>query len=71
VSEMAHFAATLPGLLTRTARVMEQLDVATRDGLSLSPASLEGIGRAEAKRAFWGNLALWVIAAALLGIWLG
>ncbi|MCG5234967.1 2-polyprenylphenol 6-hydroxylase [Xanthobacter oligotrophicus] len=71
LSEMAHFATTLPGLLTRTARVMEQLDVATRDGLSLSPASLEGIGRAEAKRAFWGNLALWVIAAALLGIWLG
>ncbi|MFG1380055.1 2-polyprenylphenol 6-hydroxylase [Xanthobacter versatilis] len=71
LSEMAHFAATLPGLLTRAGRVMEQLDVATRDGLSLSPASLEGIGRAEAKRAFWGNLALWVIAAALLGIWLG
>ncbi|MFG1373140.1 2-polyprenylphenol 6-hydroxylase [Xanthobacter oligotrophicus] len=71
LSEMAHFATTLPGLLTRTARVMEQLDVATRDGLSLSPASLEGIGRAEAKRAFWGNLALWVIAAALVGIWLG
>ncbi|MDI4664215.1 2-polyprenylphenol 6-hydroxylase [Xanthobacter autotrophicus] len=71
LSEMAHFATTVPGLLTRTARVMEQLDVATRDGLSLSPASLEGIGRAEAKRAFWGNLALWVIAAALLGIWLG
>ena len=71
LGEMGHFAATLPGLLTRTARVVEQLDEATRDGLRLSPSSLEGIGRAEAKRAFWGNVALWVIAAALLGIWLG
>ena len=71
VSELGHFATTLPALLTRTARVVEQLDAATRDGLALSPATLEGIGRAEAKRAFWGNLALWVIAAALLGLWLG
>lgn len=71
LSEMGHFATTLPGLLTRTARVIEQLDIATRDGLALSPGSLEGIGKAEAKRAFWGNMALWIIAIALLGIWLG
>ena len=71
LGEVGHFATTLPGLLTRTARVVEQLDDATRDGIQLSPASLEGIGRAEARRAFWGNAALWVIALALLGLWLG
>ncbi|MFG1401552.1 2-polyprenylphenol 6-hydroxylase [Xanthobacter sediminis] len=70
LGEVGHFAATVPALLTRTARVVEQLDEATRDGIHLSPASLEGIGRAEARRAFWGNAALWVIALALLGLWL-
>ncbi|WP_454915052.1 2-polyprenylphenol 6-hydroxylase [Xanthobacter sediminis] len=70
LGEVGHFATTLPGLLTRTARVVEQLDEATRDGIRLSPSSLEGIGRAEARRAFWGNAALWVIALALLGLWL-
>ncbi|MFG1295239.1 2-polyprenylphenol 6-hydroxylase [Xanthobacter variabilis] len=70
LGEVGHFATEVPALLTRTARVVEQLDEATRDGIHLSPASLEGIGRAEARRAFWGNAALWVIALALLGLWL-
>ncbi len=69
--EVGGFAAGVPQLLQRTARVMGQLDEATRDGLRLAPESLEGIGKAEARRAFWGNLALWVIAVALLGLWLG
>ena len=56
----------MPGLLTRAGRVVTQLDESTRNGLTLSPETLEGIGRAEARRAFWGNAALWVIAAALL-----
>jgi ubiquinone biosynthesis protein len=34
----------------------------------LHAESLEGIGRAEARRARWGNAALWIIAAALLYI---
>ena len=66
LGEMGHFALDVPGLLTRTGRVISQMDEATRDGLRLSPDTLEGIGRAEARRAFWGNAALWVIAAALL-----
>ncbi len=70
LSEMGRFAIDVPQLLGRSARVLEQLDGATRDGLQLSPSTLEGIGRAEAKRAFWGNLALWVIAGALLLNWL-
>ncbi len=65
------FASGIPTLLGQTARVVEQMDVATRNGFQLSPESLEGIGRAEAKRARWGNIALWIIAASLLGIWLG
>jgi ubiquinone biosynthesis protein len=70
IGEMGRFAADIPVLLSRTARVVEQMDEATRDGLHLSPATLDGIGRAEARRAFWGNLALWTIAAGLLLNWL-
>lgn len=70
LGEVSHFATEVPALLTRTARVVEQLDEATRDGIHLAPSSLDGIGRAEARRAFWGNAALWVIALALLGLWL-
>jgi len=68
LGEVGAFAVAVPELLNRTVRVVTQLDEATRDGITLSPASLEGIGRAEARRAFWGNLALWIIAAALVGL---
>ncbi|WP_127090825.1 2-polyprenylphenol 6-hydroxylase [Aquabacter cavernae] len=66
LGEVGHFVSDVPGLLTRAGRVVTQLDEATRDGLKLSPSTLEGIGQAEARRAFWGNAALWVIAVALL-----
>jgi len=66
VSEVGRFVLDAPNLLTRAGRVLTQMDEATRDGFKLSPGTLEGIGRAEAKRAFWGNAALWVIAVALL-----
>ncbi|MEW6124182.1 MAG: 2-polyprenylphenol 6-hydroxylase [Pseudomonadota bacterium] len=66
LGEVGHFISDVPALLTRAGRVVTQLDEATRDGLKLSPSTLEGIGRAEARRAFWGNAALWVIALALL-----
>ena len=36
-----------------------------RPGLFASRESVDGIGRAEARRARWGNPALWVIAALL------
>ena len=68
LGEVGHFVLDAPTLLTRAGRVVSQLDEATRDGLHLSPQTLEGIGRAEARRAFWGNAALWVIAVTLLVI---
>ncbi|WP_244644073.1 2-polyprenylphenol 6-hydroxylase [Azorhizobium oxalatiphilum] len=66
LGEVGRFVHDVPMLLTRAGRVVAQLDDATRNGLQLSPETLEGIGRAEARRAFWGNLALWLIAIALL-----
>jgi ubiquinone biosynthesis protein len=65
-------ASLLPTLLTRADTLTERLSHAAEHGFSLSRESLDGIGRAEARRARWGNLALWLIAAALLTIaWRG
>jgi ubiquinone biosynthesis protein len=55
-------------MLDRAERLTQRLEDATKQGFALSPASVEAIGRAEARRARWGNAALWAIAA-LLG-WL-
>jgi ubiquinone biosynthesis protein len=54
--------------LTRGARVLEQLDEVTRDGLVLSPQTIAEIDKAEARRGRWTIAALWVIAALLLWI---
>jgi ubiquinone biosynthesis protein len=58
-------ALRLPDLVTRGERVLNDLDEAAAQGFRLSPESVEAIGRAEARRARWGNLALWAIAALL------
>jgi ubiquinone biosynthesis protein len=63
--EIGHFLSGVPGLLTRAARVAEQLDEATREGITLSPETVAAIGAAEARRARWQTAALWVIAALL------
>ena len=58
-----------PALLSRAAGTMERFDEQTRDGLVLSPATVEAIGRAEARRWRWTAGALWVIAI-LIAIWM-
>ena len=58
-----------PALLSRAAGTMERLDEQTRDGLVLSPETVEAIGRAEARRWRWTTAALWLIAA-LIAVWM-
>ena len=66
-----HSSAGVPGLLTRGAVLVEQLDAITRDGLVLAPETVAAIGQAEARRSRWTAVALWVIAALLaLVVWL-
>jgi ubiquinone biosynthesis protein len=67
-SEVGRFIGNAPGLLTRGARVLDQLDEITRDGLVLSPQTLTEIDKAEVRRSRWTVAALWVIAALLLWI---
>ena len=63
--EIGRFAAQVPSLLTRAATLLDQLDDITRNGLVLSPDTVEAIGRAEQRRNRWTAVALWTIAALL------
>jgi ubiquinone biosynthesis protein len=63
--EVGRFLGGVPELLARGGALVEQLDVITRDGLVLAPATVADIGRAEARRNRWLAAALWVIAALL------
>jgi ubiquinone biosynthesis protein len=67
-AEVGRFLGSAPGLLTRGARVLDQLDEVTRDGLVLSPQTLAEIDKADARRRRWTVAALWVIAALLAWI---
>jgi ubiquinone biosynthesis protein len=64
-AEVGRFLGGVPGLLARGARIADQLDAATRDGLVLAPETVKAIGAAEARRNRWIAVALWVIAALL------
>jgi ubiquinone biosynthesis protein len=66
--EVGRFLGHVPGLLTRGARLVDQLDAITRDGLVLAPETVAAIGAAEARRNRWSTVALWTIAALLLWI---
>ena len=63
--EVGRFLGDVPGLLSRGAVLVEQLDAITRDGLVLAPETVAAIARAEARRNRWTAVALWVIAGLL------
>jgi ubiquinone biosynthesis protein len=66
--EIGRFLGQVPSLLERAATLIDQLDDITRDGLVLSPETVEAIGRAEQRRNRWTSVALWSIAALLAWI---
>jgi ubiquinone biosynthesis protein len=66
--ELGRFVGRVPGLLTRGARVLDQLDEVTREGLVLSRDTIAHIDKEEARRGRWTISALWVIAGLLLWI---
>jgi ubiquinone biosynthesis protein len=66
--EVGRFVGNAPGLLTRGARVLDQLDQNTRDGLVLSPQTVAEIDKAKAHRNRWIVAGLWAIALLLLWI---
>jgi len=66
--EIGKFISQVPSLLTRAVTLLDQIDDITRNGLVLSPETVEAIGRAEQRRNRWTAAALWVIAALLAAI---
>jgi ubiquinone biosynthesis protein len=64
--ELGRVVGNAPGMLRRGARVLEQLDEMTRDGLVLSPQTIAELDKTEARRDRWMIAALWIIAALLL-----
>jgi ubiquinone biosynthesis protein len=66
--EIGKFFGDVPGLLGRAARITDQLDAATRDGLVLAPETVAALREAEARRSRWTTTALWVIAALLAAV---
>ena len=64
-AEVGKFMGVVPGLLSRGAALVEQLDAITRNGLVLAPETVASIGRAEARRNRWMTIALWAIAGLL------
>jgi ubiquinone biosynthesis protein len=63
--QLGRFIGQVPGLLSRGAALLDQVDAATRNGLVLAPETVADIGRAEARRSRATATALWVIAALL------
>lgn len=65
LSAIGRVVAQLPELAQRAEMLVEDLERVGRRGVELSPASVEAIGRAEARGGRWGAAALWAIAAIL------
>jgi ubiquinone biosynthesis protein len=65
VGETGQLLLRLPALMHRAARIAEQIDAATRGGLSLAPETVTALTGGEERRRWWGTAALWVIAALL------
>ncbi|WP_041357509.1 2-polyprenylphenol 6-hydroxylase [Nitrobacter hamburgensis] len=66
--ELGRLLGGLPALASRTVSLIEQFETMAREGLTLGPATIAEIKRAEARSHRWSILALWVIAAALVGL---
>jgi ubiquinone biosynthesis protein len=69
LSGFASAATRFPDIVERVERLLSRLDPqdlpgqSVSGGIRLDDKSVDAIGRAEARRARWGHIALWVIAA--------
>jgi len=66
--EIGQFVTRVPGLLQHALRIAEQIDLATRDGVTLAPETVAALAAAEQRRSRWGTIALWTIAALLMWV---
>jgi ubiquinone biosynthesis protein len=66
--DLARVLAGLPAIAERSVAVIEQLEVMTREGLTLSPETIAAMGRTEGRKSRWRTLALWIIAGTFIAI---
>jgi ubiquinone biosynthesis protein len=66
--ELGRLLGGLPAIASRTVSLIEQFEAMAREGLTLGPDTIAEIKRAEERSQRWNILALWVIAAALVGL---
>jgi ubiquinone biosynthesis protein len=64
--EIGRFLGQVPALLSRAGTLIDQIDDITRNGLVLSPETVEAIGRAEQRRNRGLTAGVWVIAILLI-----
>ncbi|MCB1462307.1 MAG: 2-polyprenylphenol 6-hydroxylase [Nitratireductor sp.] len=62
LSAAGHLLRTLPELAERAEALSQSFAGMAKDGMRLDEETVDAIGRAEARRNRWGNLALWAIA---------
>jgi ubiquinone biosynthesis protein len=65
---LGHFLGEVPAVLARAGRIAERLDEITRDGLALSPDTVQAIARAEAHNNRWTAAGVWAVAVILFWI---
>jgi ubiquinone biosynthesis protein len=62
-STLARLAASLPSTLLRGENILDQLEGMAKNGVALSEEAIAEIGKAEARGARLGHIALWLIVA--------
>ena len=55
-------------MASRAVTVLEHLERMVREGVTLSPETIEAFSRAEAQKDRWRTVAIWIIAATFIGI---
>ncbi|WEK51258.1 MAG: 2-polyprenylphenol 6-hydroxylase [Candidatus Kaistia colombiensis] len=65
IADLGRAVTSLPAMLQNGARIAAQLSDATRDGITLSPETVEAIGRAEGRGNRWLTIGVWVAVVLL------
>src|SRR5260370_19377853 len=58
----------VPAIAARSVAVLEHLEKMVREGVTLSPQTIAAMGRTEVRKSPWRAIALWIIAATVLGV---
>ena len=65
-SDLGKILSQMPGIAGRAVMLLERMDGLTRNGLQLSPESIEALSRAEQRHSRWLTAGIWLIGIALV-----